>query len=123
MPSPSPPPAAPAQHGAPPALDTAEAAEERAWLAEVAIETAPSTAPSPAPSPPPQQQQPASSFTGALARSALDLTSELRPLRDLDLTSELRPLRELDGAALATWMEHVASRLNALEAGTKLQGV
>jgi len=123
MPPPSPPPAAPAQHGAPPALDTAEAAEERAWLAEVAIETAPSTAPSPAPSPPPLQQQPASSFTGALARSALDLTSELRPLRDLDLTSELRPLRELDGAALAAWMEHVASRLNALEAGTKLQGV
>ena len=129
VPSPSPPPAAPAQHGTTPAFDTAEAAEERAWLAEVAIETAPSTAPSPAPSPPPQQQQPASSFTGALARSALDLTSELRPLRDRystvtrDLTSELQPLGDLDGAALATWMEHVASRLNALEAGTKLQGV
>ena len=135
--SPSPPAAAPAQHGATRALDTAEAVEESemAGLAEVTIESTPSAAPSPPPPPPPQQQQPASSFTGALARSALDLTSELRAVGAGSLAHD--PSREgaglggtsaggggaMDGAALATWMEHVASRLNALEAGTKLQGV
>ena len=90
-----------------------------------------------APPPPPQQQQPASSFTGALARSALDLTSELRAVGAGSLAHDPSWEGEglggtsasaggggaMDGSALATWMEHVASRLNALEAGTKLQGV
>ena len=145
--SPSPPAAAPAQHGSTRALDTAEAVEESemAGLAEVTIESTPSAAPSPPPPPPPQQQQPASSFTGALARSALDLTSELRAVGAGSLAHGPSWEGEglggtsasaggsgamdgahhgaMDGAALATWMEHVASRLNALEAGTKLQGV
>jgi hypothetical protein len=108
-----------------------------AGLAEVTIESTPSAAPSPPPPPPPQQQQPASSFTGALARSALDLTSELRAVGAGSLahgpswegeglggtSASAGGGGAMDGAALATWMEHVASRLNALEAGTKLQGV